>query len=110
MECYFVLCGALDSSHIHLSCPVMPLASRITIILIFDIYPILNIYIELQEVNAADFEELGEMVSSGALKVEVGKHLHGLEELPDALAGHSATLGQGHSVGKTVVTFKSKEE
>ena len=55
-----------------------------------------------QSVNAADMQELAGMLAEGSLRAVVGRRLDGLSELPDALAGHSATLGQGHCVGKTV--------
>ena len=59
----------------------------------------------MQQVRAADLEELAGMVADGQLRVVMGLTLHGLEEVPDALAGHSATTGQGHRKGKTVVAL-----
>lgn len=58
-----------------------------------------------QTVKTADLEELAGMVSEGRLCPTVGLRLSGIGELPDALVGHSATLGPGHRVGKTVVSF-----
>lgn len=59
----------------------------------------------MQAVKGADIEELVGMVAEGRLRADVGRRLDGLGALPDALAGHSATLGQGHTSGKTVVTI-----
>ena len=59
----------------------------------------------MQEVSANDMEELGRMLSDGTLRAQLGHQLVGIDKLPDALAGHSATIGQGHTVGKTVVTI-----
>ena len=59
----------------------------------------------LQEVKAADLEELLGMQSEGKLRAAVGCRLVGIDQLPDALAGHSATTGLGHCTGKTVVSF-----
>jgi len=58
----------------------------------------------MQKVDAADLEELAAMVGDGRLAPAVGRRLEGIGALPDALAGHSATLGLGHRTGKTVVT------
>ena len=60
-----------------------------------------------QSVEAADMQELAGMLAEGSLRSVVGKRLAGLSELPDALAGHSQTLGQGRVVGKTVCSISS---
>ena len=57
----------------------------------------------MQAVETADMQELAGMLEEGSLRSVVGKRLAGLGEVPDALAGHSQTLGQGRTVGKTVV-------
>ena len=62
-------------------------------------------YAFMQEVSASDMEELGGMLNEGTLRAELGRQLVGIDKLPDALAGHSTTIGQGHTVGKTVVTI-----
>lgn len=59
----------------------------------------------MQSVKTADLEELTAMVAEGRLQPTVGVRLAGIGELPDALAGHSATLGPGHRVGKTVISI-----
>lgn len=56
----------------------------------------------MQEVKAADMEELASMVVKGDLKPHLGHTLAGMEELPGALEAHSR-------VGKTVVTFGGVE-
>jgi NADPH:quinone reductase-like Zn-dependent oxidoreductase len=62
-------------------------------------------HIFLQAVAAADLAELAQMAEAGKLRVVLGLRLTGIEQVPDALAGHSATLGQGHRTGKTTVTL-----
>jgi len=60
----------------------------------------------MQEVRAADMDELAKMVADGQLRPVLGLRLVGISEVPDALAGHSETLGQGHRTGKTVVSLR----
>ena len=55
-------------------------------------------------------EQLARMVAEGKLRVVLGLQLSGIHEVPDALAGHSATTGQGHRKGKTVISFAVKPE
>ena len=55
-------------------------------------------------------ELLARMVAEGKLRVVLGLQLSGIHEVPDALAGHSATTGQGHRKGKTVISFAVKPE
>ena len=50
-------------------------------------------------------ELLARMLAEGKLRVVLGLQLSGIHEVPDALAGHSATTGQGHRKGKTVISF-----
>lgn len=57
----------------------------------------------MQEVRAADLDALAAMLADGSLRPAIGKRLSGLEAIPDALSGHSDTLGLGHTAGKTVV-------
>jgi NADPH:quinone reductase-like Zn-dependent oxidoreductase len=64
----------------------------------------------MQSVEVADMQELAEMLAAGSLRAVVGQRLAGLGEVPDALVGHSATLGQGHCVGKTVVSIGAHPE
>ena len=59
----------------------------------------------MQSVEAADMDALAAMVGDGRLRVALGLQLRGIEQVPDALAGHSATTGQGHRKGKTVITI-----
>ena len=59
----------------------------------------------MQAVTAADMSELAGMVAEGKLRVVMGLQLSGIAAVPDALAGHSATTGQGHRKGKTVISF-----
>lgn len=59
----------------------------------------------MQSVNATDLDELASMVANGKLRVVLGLQLSGISTVPDALAGHSDTTGQGHRKGKTVVSF-----
>ena len=55
-------------------------------------------------------ELLPRMLAEGKLRVVLGLQLSGIHEVPDALAGHSATTGQGHRKGKTVISFAAKPE
>ena len=64
----------------------------------------------MQAVTPADMEELAGMVTDGKLRVVLGLQLSGINEVPDALAGHSETTGQGHRKGKTVISFAAKPE
>ena len=64
----------------------------------------------MQSVNAADLDELATMVADGRLRVQIGLRLSGIDDVPDALAGHSSTLGQGHRSGKTVVALAISPE
>ena len=59
-------------------------------------------HIFMQSVDTADLEELAGMAGAGTLRPLVGLRLVGIDKVPDALAGHSETLGPGHRVGKTV--------
>jgi len=64
----------------------------------------------MQSVKVADMQELAGMLSEGSLRAVLGRRLVGIGEIPDALAGHSTTLGQGHCVGKTVVSIGVTQE
>lgn len=62
----------------------------------------------MQEVHSGDLEELASMLKRGKLS-DVGPRLSGLEAIPDALAGNSATTGLGHTIGKTVITIEVED-
>ena len=64
----------------------------------------------MQSVKSADMDELVQMVADDKLRPVLGLRLAGINALPDALAGHSSTLGQGHRKGKTVVTLSVESE
>ena len=64
----------------------------------------------MQAVTAADMDELASMVADGKLRVVLGLQLSGIGAVPDALAGHSATNGQGHRKGKTVISLGISSE
>ena len=64
----------------------------------------------MQSVKSADMDELAQMVADDKLRPVLGLRLAGIDALPDALAGHSSTLGQGHRKGKTVVTLSVESE
>ena len=61
----------------------------------------------MQSVKTADLEELAGMASAGTIRPLVGLRLVGIDKIPDALAGHSDTLGPGHRLGKTVAFMGS---
>lgn len=67
-------------------------------------------YAFMQAVTTADMDELAQMVADGTLRVVLGLQLNGIDAVPDALAGHSATTGQGHRKGKTVISFAVRSE
>lgn len=62
-------------------------------------------YTFMQEVSTADLEELASMLRDGTLVPAVAQSLSGMAAIPDALSGHSGTLGLGHTKGKTVITI-----
>ena len=64
----------------------------------------------MQTVEASDMAELARMACDGELRPVLGLKLKGIEEVPAALAGHSASLGQGHRIGKTVVALGVRPE
>jgi len=66
-------------------------------------------HVFMQSVSQADLEELAVMLGEGKLRATVGRRLVGMSGLPDALAEHSATIGLGHSQGKTVAFFGESE-
>ena len=59
----------------------------------------------MQEVRKCDLEELVSMLEAGTLRPAIVQHLSGLSAVPDALGGHSNTVGLGHTVGKTVINI-----
>ena len=59
----------------------------------------------MQEINTSDLDELASMLAAGTLKSAIGQHLSGLSAIPNALSGHSDTLGPGHTSGKTVISI-----
>ena len=61
----------------------------------------------MQTVAASDMQELGQVVAEGKLRPALGLQLAGISTIPDALAGHSNTLGQGHRKGKTVISLST---
>lgn len=67
-------------------------------------------HVFMQSVETADLEELASMTSAGTLRPLVGLRLVGIDKIPDALAGHSDTLGPGHRVGKTVAFMAQTSE
>ena len=56
----------------------------------------------MQEVKAADLEELVAMMSEGKLRAVIGSQFAGLRALPDALAGKAI---HGGCAGKIVVSL-----
>ena len=64
----------------------------------------------MQTVRLSDLDELASMIADGELRVVLGLQLSGIGEVPDALAGHSATKGQGHRSGKTVISFAVRSD